>query len=125
LPELRLASNDEEQDLHQQILAQIWKGLSGFERRSALGTWAYRTAMNAVYNYRRNTHRRNNAMNGYKETVETTMHGGRDIDAMFREFEKSLSDNDRDIFALYLSQLSLKEIAEIAGSGRFCNWLLV
>lgn len=43
----------EEEDLHQEILLQLWRGLATFRGDSALGTWLYRVALNTALTWRR------------------------------------------------------------------------
>jgi len=48
----------ERQDLCQEILMQLWKGLGSFQGRSAPSTWVYRVALNtAITHVRRNGRR--------------------------------------------------------------------
>ena len=52
------ARGADENDLFQEMLLQIWKGLPGFEGRSSKNTWVYRVALNTAMTYRRNDSRR-------------------------------------------------------------------
>ena len=48
------ARNDEDQkDLHQEILVQVWRALPGFRREAAAGTWLYRVALNTAISFYR------------------------------------------------------------------------
>jgi RNA polymerase sigma factor (sigma-70 family) len=107
------ASDNEEKDLHQQILLHIWKGLDGFEKRSSPEWWGYRIAQNTVNSHRRATRRHNRGLEAYKETVETTMPGGRGEDQIVQDFSNSITEEEQEIFALYLSDRDYKEIAEM------------
>jgi RNA polymerase sigma-70 factor (ECF subfamily) len=46
-----LGSVDDAEDLLQDVLVRAWRGLPGFEGRSALRTWLYRLTMNACLNH--------------------------------------------------------------------------
>ena len=50
-------SNDHE-DLLQEILLQVWRGLPKFEGRSHRGTWAYRVALNTALAWDRSARNR-------------------------------------------------------------------
>ena len=44
----RLASNDEAEDITQEVFEKIHRGLAGFEGKSKLSTWIYRIATNTA-----------------------------------------------------------------------------
>src|SRR5512136_2369384 len=52
------ARGDECQDLCQDILLQMWRGLDHFAGRSAPSTWVYRVALNTAITCRRKNGRR-------------------------------------------------------------------
>ena len=109
------ASADEAADLYQEILYQLWVGLDRFKGHSGLTTWAYRIALNTASATRRNSFRRDRAWRAYRQNVQSEQRGGRDEEGMLREFAQSLSDAERALFTLYMTNLSDQEIAEVAG----------
>ena len=109
------ASADEVADLYQEIQYKLWKNLDQFEGRSSPETWAYRVALNAASTYRRHNFRRRNAWRAYGQNVQLEQAGGRGEQQILREFAQSLPDTERNLFTLCLSNLSYKEIAEVAG----------
>lgn len=48
-------SEGEEDDLDQEILAQVWSSLPNFRGHAAAGTWMYRVALNTALTWRRRT----------------------------------------------------------------------
>jgi RNA polymerase sigma-70 factor (ECF subfamily) len=102
-------------DLYQQILYRLWKGLDGFEGRSEPMTWAYRIALNTARTYRRDNLRRDRAWRAYAQNVQSGQRGGRGEEEILREFAQSLPDTERTLLSLYLTNLSWREFAELAG----------
>ncbi len=109
------APSSDVMDLYQEILYQLWKSLDRFEGRSAPSTWAYRIALNTASTHRRNTFRRDRAWRVYRQTVLSEQAGGRGEEHILREFAQSLSETERSLFTLYLTNLSYQEIAEVTG----------
>ncbi len=108
----------ESQDLFQEILLQMWRGLDGFEGRSAPSTWVYRVALNTALTYRRNNHR------SIEPSCRPLEESRRDPVApatpedeilVLEEFLRALTEIDRAVFLLYLEDLSYREISEVTG----------
>jgi RNA polymerase sigma-70 factor (ECF subfamily) len=104
-------------DLHQDILLQLWRGLESFEGRSAPSTWLYRVALNTALTWRRK------AAPAARVTVpatETTPEpvgatGPQDPMRLLDEFLGTLNPSDRAVLLLYLDDLSYAEIADVTG----------
>jgi RNA polymerase sigma-70 factor, ECF subfamily len=112
------ARTHEQRDLCQEILLQMWKGLDGFEGRSAPGTWVYRVALNTAITFRRKNSRRiepsaRPLAESYPEPVAPPSPGNEIL--ILEEFLKSLGKVDRAVFLLYLEDLSYREISEVTG----------
>ncbi len=108
----------ERQDLCQEILLQMWKGLDGFKGRSAPSTWVYRVALNTAITFRRKS--------GHRiEPLATSLDEcGQDPAAppsvateivILEDFLQSLGKIDRAVFLLYLEDLSYRDISEVTG----------
>jgi RNA polymerase sigma factor (sigma-70 family) len=108
------ASTNDVQDLYHEILFKVWKGLDGFKGRSDPSTWAYRIALNTASIYRRKNFRRDRALRAYEQDVQTEQMGGRGEEQILREFEQSLPDTERNLFGFHLTDMSGKEVAQIA-----------
>lgn len=112
------ARADEQKDLCQEILLQMWKGLDGFEGRSAHSTWVYRVALNTAITYRRKNGRR--IVTSGRQVSESCAdfpapsNPGNEI-LILEEFLRSLGEIDRAVFLLYLEDLSYRDISEVTG----------
>ncbi len=108
----------EQQDLCQEILLQMWKGLDGFEGRSAPSTWVYRVALNTAIKFRRKNSRRieplgRPLMESSPEPAAPSSPGNEVL--ILEEFLRSLGKIDRAVFLLCLEDLTYREISEVTG----------
>jgi RNA polymerase sigma-70 factor (ECF subfamily) len=110
----KYASRGEAADLYQEIMCRLWKSLDGFEGRSDMATWAYRIALNTALTHQRDAFRRDRALRSYGQNAPSEQTGGRDEEHILWEFTESLPDTERDIFTMYQTELSYREIAELA-----------
>jgi len=106
----------ERQDLCQEILLQMWKGLNGFQGRSLTSTWVYRVALNTALTFRRKSRRRPPGESLTDSPLEAIAPAdpGHGI-LVLEEFMASLGKVDRAVFLLYLEDLSYREISEVTG----------
>jgi RNA polymerase sigma-70 factor (ECF subfamily) len=108
----------EQQDLCQEILLQMWKGLDGFEGRSAPSTWVYRVALNTAITFRRKNSRRvEPSGRPLAESSPNPVAPSRPENEILilEEFLRSLGKIDRAVFLLCLENLSYREISEVTG----------
>ena len=111
-------SNDKEEvnDLFQNILINIWQGLSKFEGRSNMKTWIYRISLNSCISASR------------KKKRDDTIHLSMDIDLFDKSNDESnkqiellhkriskLQPFDRAIVLLWLENMPYEEIGQIIG----------
>jgi RNA polymerase sigma-70 factor (ECF subfamily) len=112
------ARGDEHRDLCQEILLQIWKGLDGFEGRSAVSTWVYRVALNTAITFLRKNGLRARTTGeieaGSRNEPASPPAPGSEV-LILEEFLGSLGKVDRAVFLLYLEDLSYHEMSEITG----------
>jgi RNA polymerase sigma-70 factor (ECF subfamily) len=112
------AHADECQDLCQEILLQMWRGLDSFSGRSAPSTWVYRVALNTAITYRRKNGRRvePSGIPLSESTAEPVAPSDPENEILIlEEFLHALAEIDRAVFLLYLEDLSYREIAEVTG----------
>jgi RNA polymerase sigma-70 factor, ECF subfamily len=112
------ARMDEQRDLCQEILLQMWKGIDHFEGRSAPSTWVYRVALNTAITFRRKNGRHveivRNPLTDSTPVPVAPSNPENEI-LILEEFLRSLGKIDRAVFLLYLEDLSYQEISEITG----------
>ncbi len=108
----------EDEDLYQEILYQVWSALPSFRGQSAIGTWAYRVALNVGLGYRRRENRRWQAHDPAGVTADlpapAVSHDSVE-DAILEEFVGSLNPIDRSVLGLYMEGLKQHDIAEVTG----------
>lgn len=112
------ARGDEHRDLCQEILLQIWRGLDGFEGRSAPSTWVYRVALNTAITFRRKNGlhvRTTGAIETDARREPVSPPAPRSEVLILEEFLGSLGKVDRAVFLLYLEDLSYHDMSEITG----------
>lgn len=112
----------EEQDLHQEMLLQIWRSLASFRGESALGTWVYRVALNTALTGRRRMRLREAVevvAESPPEAVAPGTHGLSDSPlAVLDDFLAALGEIDRSVMLLYVEGLSHEEIGLVTGLSR-------
>ena len=111
---------DDRQDLFQEVLTNIWRGLDRFEGRSKVSTWVFRIAVNSALAHRKKQRRENSSMNlaenefadGY---VHDSTEGEQESIRQLHRAISGLNKIERAIISLMLEDVSQKEIAEIMG----------
>ena len=111
-------SREDEQDLYQEIVYQLWKSFSSFRNESRVSTWMYRIALNtAISNL--NKEKRKGTFLPINEWVLNKT----DTDDLLREerYEilyakiRELNTVEKGIILLYLEGKSYEEMAVITG----------
>jgi RNA polymerase sigma factor (sigma-70 family) len=106
---------DSWQDLEQEIRIAFWKSLDSYDvKRSGLGTWFFSVATNTAKDFRRknhNTKKRDEAVYPNPVFVEQD----RDQLRIVEEFTEMLGELDRQVFAMYLDDLSYAEMSAVLG----------
>ncbi len=112
------APPSERQDLCQEILLQMWKGLGGFKGRSTVSTWVYRVALNTAITFRRRNRHRIEPAEDLSVQATALPHAPSDPERqvlILEDFLGSLGKIDRAVFLLYLEDLSYRDISEVTG----------
>ncbi|QEF99281.1 RNA polymerase sigma factor YlaC [Stieleria maiorica] len=116
-------SNEESQDLAQEILLQAWRSLPKFEGKASPATWFYRVALHTAMNWHRNDQRRRAHQQPLLE-VQTLPSADADSceQAEHRETVQQLyiaihqlPKSDVALVLLYLNELTYREMAEVLG----------
>ncbi|AKP49573.1 RNA polymerase sigma factor [Cyclobacterium amurskyense] len=109
-------SKEDQEDLFQEIVLQLWRAFPKFRKESKVSTWMYRIALNtAIAMFRK--HKIEIEFNEYtpkeiysKQASEQSENEERLFDAI-----RTLNQAERAIIALFLEDFNYKEIGEITG----------
>ena len=114
-------NSEDKRDLFQEVLIHIWKALPSFEGNSSIGTWMYRITLNICLRFRS---KRTNDLDKFKPfdsfqiAVSKQEHLQDEPDnrlIFLKNCIKELNEADKAIIALYLEELSYREISAITG----------
>jgi len=115
-------SADDQGDLFQETLFQLWKSMPAFEGKCKETTWIYRVALNTARAWRRSERRR-------KERHEaivsfTSLHGaGTEANPLLEQLYEAirqLSKAEGALLLLHLDGLSYEEMSEVLGVSAGC-----
>ena len=107
---------DEVNDLFQEILINLWKGLQSFEGDKFLSTWVWRVSLNTCINWSKKQKRALEKVpldvniNLFEDMDEDSRQLGQLYDRIIR-----LGYIDRSIILMWLENLSYDEIGSILG----------
>ena len=107
---------EDQEDLFQEIVYQLWKAYPGFKGESKLSTWMYRIALNTAIA----AYRKQKIEIAYPEELPDHVHYGVDTNSseneqlLFRAL-RTLTDAEKAVISLYLEDYSYQEIAAITG----------
>ena len=109
-------SREDQEDLFQEIVYQLWKSYPGFKRESKVSSWIYRIALNtaiAIY-------RKSKIPIDYYQEFPEHIHPSDEKPVSEKEEQlfsalRKLSDSEKAVISLYLEDFSYQEIAEITG----------
>ncbi|GLU51371.1 RNA polymerase sigma factor [Dyadobacter frigoris] len=111
-------TKEDERDLYQEIIYQLWKSFASFRRESKLSTWMYRIALNTAIAQLNKEKRK-----GYQIPIDEILLNKSDVpdtladersEVLFAHI-KRLSDPEKGIILLYLEGKNYEEIATITG----------
>ena len=107
---------DEVNDLFQEILVNLWRGLQSYEGDKFIGTWVWRVSLNTCINYSKKQKR---ALEKVPLDVNINLFEDMDEDSMqIRQLYdriNKLGYIDRSIILMWLENLSYDEIGSILG----------
>ncbi len=114
---------DDQKDMYQEVLVNIWKSLDNFRGDAAISTWIYRVAVNTSLSFTGKAYKHMKLMvkadNQYlssvlDDEVEHKLTEERQLEHLQNELNL-LSVIDKALISLMLEGLSMKEIAEVIG----------
>jgi RNA polymerase sigma-70 factor (ECF subfamily) len=108
------------QDLYQEVLHNLWKGLESFRGDSTLSTWAYRVTVNSALSFVAKTRTRKETSADYAKTLRSQKQPderdvGDDAIAQLRGAIAKLQIVDMILMSLVLEGASTREIAQTTG----------
>lgn len=107
------------EDLYQDVLVNIWRGLPNFREDSSVRTWIYRITLNTCVSSIR---LRSRSVKGapLDNVIEIADDSQQDYETIKELYEciATLNALDKAILMLWLDEYSYEEIAEVAGLSR-------
>ncbi|MEM8913007.1 MAG: RNA polymerase sigma factor [Planctomycetota bacterium] len=116
-------TDEECQDLAQEILLQAWRSLPRFEGKASPATWFYRVALHTAMNWhRRDAPRRSrqqpllevHTVNDQAVDVATASQQRDTVERLYQAIQK-LPATDTALVLLYLDGLHYREMADVLG----------
>ncbi|MEZ4827838.1 MAG: RNA polymerase sigma factor [Bacteroidia bacterium] len=101
-------------DLYQEVLINIWKGIDQFQGKAKIETWIYRVVLNASINFNLKQKSRREIVGDLPELPETISPEKGQTEILLEKIGL-LKSTDRALIGLYLEGYAYKEIAEILG----------
>lgn len=106
---------DDANDLFQEVLVNLWRGINKFRNECEMGTWVYRVSLNTcISNDRKRRH-----IDFLPMTSEASLRAESDEDTrqiqLLHNRIHRLQPLDRALVLLWLEDLSYEEIASIVG----------
>jgi len=115
--------SEDQKDMYQEILVNIWKSLENFRGDALESTWIYRISLNTAMGFAGKEFRRMKiVLDGGEKNLQHIISDD-DTEVKLRDDQLSQLQNhlnqlsviDKAIMSLVLEDLSMKEIAEIIG----------
>lgn len=114
-------SKEEFEDLRQDTLLNIWRGLGSFREGSSISTWVYRVALNTCVSSQRRSRRKGQAEaldEFYRELFDDTSAEEVERYELMYSLIARLSPLDKSVLIMWLDDKSYDEIAEVMGLSR-------
>lgn len=111
-------------DLHQEMMVQLWRSMPRFAGDSKASTWIYRVCLNTGLTWRRTTTRRESRVVNRPESIDAATseesspaerEEHQDLQAALMRSVRALAPGQRSLVILALDGLAYREIAEITG----------
>ena len=109
---------DDQKDLFQEIICQLWKSYDSFNHQSKFSSWMYRVALNTAIVYFKKHKRKEDAYAIIAREIEMPSEDAETKELQLAHFYKALQQLDKIEKALmfyYLEDYSHKEIGENMG----------
>ena len=116
-------NDDDQKDMYQEVLINIWKSLDSFRGDSQLSTWIYRVAVNTAMGFANKEIRRqkifldqkDNSLQNFMDVDEGSAKEKEKLYQILENQINQLSVIDKIIMTLVLESVNQKEIASVIG----------
>lgn len=103
-------------DLYQEMVCKLWEAWPTYQKRSSIGTWLYRVALNVALEEHRQRKRSIVLVELEAEQWEALAEEAAESWGGLYEVADRLSADEKALLRLYLDKVKLREIAEILGT---------
>lgn len=109
-------NKEDQEDLFQEIVYQLWKSYPSFRGESKVSSWIYRITLNTAMVIYRKGKPAIDYLEEFPERLHPTTEKGvsENAERLFQALRK-LNDAEKALISLYLEDFSYQEIAEIVG----------
>lgn len=118
ISKLYASSRQDQEDLRQEIVYQLWKSIDSFKGESKFSTWLYRVALNtAIKSFKKEKKRADHQVvkaNGIVQADTYDSTKDKQIELFYRAVKK-INEVERAILFLYIEGFSGREIAQQIG----------
>ncbi|MGB0525209.1 MAG: RNA polymerase sigma factor [Flammeovirgaceae bacterium] len=108
-------TKEDQEDLYQEIVFQLWKSYPSFQKKSKFSSWMYRIALNTALA----TFRKKKAQVIFTDAIPEMSNQcyptTSNQEALLFWAIKKLKDTEKALVSLYLEDFSYQEMAEITG----------
>lgn len=107
-------------DLRQEVLANLWQGLEGYNGNARMSTWIYRVAINTCITFFRR-HGKHSSLERIDERAASVADNSGERASQLRQMYEMigrLGKIDKALIMLWLDEHSYDEIADVTGMSR-------
>lgn len=119
ISKMYMDNRDDQNDLFQEIVYQVWKSFASFEGKSEFSTWLYRIALNTAIIFLKSEKRRsfiqNDDVSLYKlKEDDYNLEDEQNLKVMYKSIQQ-LNPIDKALIFYYLEDFSGREMAKQMG----------
>ncbi|GEQ86708.1 DNA-directed RNA polymerase sigma-70 factor [Patiriisocius marinistellae] len=110
-------NTEDQKDLFQEIVFQLYKSFQNFKGNSKVTTWMYRVAMNTAIAFLNKSKRQVTTITDFDfpEIIDEKDHAAQEQTDLMYQYIKKLNVIEKGIILLYLEGKNHEEISEITG----------
>ncbi len=111
-------NKEDQEDLYQEIVYQLWKSFDSFKGDSKISTWMYRVSLNTAITRLKKEKRKGNQIGIDKVILQQTDHYDIEFEERLKKlyaYVQDLNELDKGIMLLLLEGKKYEEIAIITG----------